>query len=67
MHGLNALSESSLAIRPATTSLAFFNPKKAVVYRSGFVPMNIGMQSLKNSSVRAPPAHCRACMEVSTR
>ncbi|XP_047964476.1 phosphoribosylaminoimidazole carboxylase, chloroplastic [Salvia hispanica] len=66
MHGLNALSESSLAIRPATTSLAFFNPKKPAVYRTCFVPMNLGMQSLKNSSLRAPPAYCRASLEVST-
>ncbi|KAL1566142.1 phosphoribosylaminoimidazole carboxylase [Salvia divinorum] len=66
MHGLNALSESSLAIRPATTSLAFLNPKKAPVYRSGFVPMNISMQSSKNTSLRAPSPHCRASLEVST-
>lgn len=64
MQSVQALSESSAAIISATASLAFLNPKRAAVYRSTFVPMNINVKLLKNASLRSPQTHCRASLEA---
>ncbi|KAH6837333.1 hypothetical protein C2S53_009593 [Perilla frutescens var. hirtella] len=64
MQSVKTFSESSAAITSATTSLVFFNPNRAAVYRSAFVPMNFNVKSLKNMSLKAPPTHCRASLEV---
>ncbi|KAH6834442.1 phosphoribosylaminoimidazole carboxylase [Perilla frutescens var. hirtella] len=64
MQSVKAFSESSAAITSATTSFVFFNPNRAAVYRSAFVPMNLNMKSLRNMSLKAPPTHCRASLEV---
>ncbi|KAH6815031.1 phosphoribosylaminoimidazole carboxylase [Perilla frutescens var. frutescens] len=64
MQSVKAFSESSAAITSATTSFVFFNPNRAAVYRSAFVPMNLNVKSLRNMSLKAPPTHCRASLEV---